>query len=79
MSIRTNPAYQGADAALSNTVDLTTPTRGIYVGAAGDVKVNMEGGGTVTFKNLAAGILHPICAKRIWLTGTTANDIVVVW
>lgn len=59
--------------------DLATPTRGIYVGASGDLKVDMRGVGTVTFVGLAAGMIHPICARRVYATGTTATGILGVY
>ena len=66
----------------SDTVDLENFTRGIYVGGSGNVKVTMagtEGDIDLTFVGLAAGIIHPIIAKRIWFTGTTATNIIAVW
>lgn len=54
-------------------------SRGIYVGGAGDLKVDLIDGTTVTFVGLAAGVIHPICARRVYSTGTTATDIVSVY
>lgn len=59
--------------------DLVNPTVAIYVGVDGDLKVNLVGGATVTFKNLAGGVFHPIRATRVYATGTTATDIVGVF
>lgn len=59
-----------------NSNDLVTVTRGIYVGVSGDLKVDMAGGSSgITFTNLAAGVIHPIRARRIYATGTDATDI----
>ena len=55
-----------------------TPTRGLYVGVSGDVKVIMLDGTTVTFTGLAAGVIHPICCVLIFDTDTTATDIVAL-
>jgi len=63
----------------SNTVDLAVPTRGIYVGVSGDLKVDMVGVGTVTFKDLAAGVIHPISVSRVYAAGTDATDIIGVY
>lgn len=63
----------------SDANDLPTWTRGLYVGSAGHVKVTLTGGSTVTFQNLVAGIIHPIMAKRVYSTGTTATNIVGVY
>lgn len=65
-----------AYAAKSDSVDLAINTRAIYVGTAGDVKVNMVGGGTVTFKNVPAGSLLPIRVQRLWSTGTAVTDCI---
>ena len=51
------------------------PTRGLYVGVSGDVKVDMLDGSTVTLVGLSAGIIHPIQVVRVYSTGTTATDI----
>ena len=57
--------------------DLATPTRGIYVGVGGDVSIDgVEGGSAVILQNLAAGVWHPIRAKRVRSTGTVATGIV---
>lgn len=58
----------------------TIPTRGIYVGVSGNIKVDMATTGTaIIFKNLAAGVVHPIAVNRIYATDTTATDIVAVY
>ena len=54
------------------------PTRGIYVGVSGDVKVKMLDGTTITFTALAAGIVHPISCILIFSTDTTATNIVAL-
>lgn len=55
--------------------DLSSPARGLYVGTSGDVRLTTPRGTTVTLPSLAAGVVHPIAAKRIHSTGTTASDI----
>jgi hypothetical protein len=72
----TRPADKAVAITPSNSTDLTTPTRGIYVGVSGDLTVDLVKGGTqITFVGLAAGIIHPIAAKRVYATGTDATDI----
>jgi hypothetical protein len=73
------PAKHAFAVAPADGADLAVVTRGLYVGTAGDVKVTTNGGDTVTFKNLAAGLIHPIRASRVFATGTTATDIVGVY
>ncbi len=65
----------------NNSTDLATfPTRGIYVGVSGNIKVDMAGTGTaIILKNLAAGVVHPLAVKRVYSTDTTATDIVAVY
>lgn len=58
--------------------DLTYASRAIYVGNSGNLKVTMIDGNAVTFINLPAG-WHPIGVKRVWSTGTTANNIIAAW
>jgi len=73
------PASNAVAITPNNSTDLATVTRGIYVGVSGDLKVDMFGGQTVTFKDLAAGVLHPIRVKRVYQTGTDATDIIGVY
>ena len=62
-----------------NDNNLTNPTTAIYVGIEGDLKVDLVSGGTITFKNLANGVFHPIHATKVYLTGTSAQEIVGVY
>lgn len=73
------PAGGGFSVIASDAADLPYWTRGIYVGTSGDVKVTTVTGQVLTFKALAAGIVHPICAARVWATGTSAADIIGVY
>jgi hypothetical protein len=56
-----------------------TPTRGLYVGTSGDVKVDSIDGNTVTFVDLAAGIIHAISCTKVYDTDTTATDLVAIY
>lgn len=61
----------------SNSVDLAQPTIAIYLGTPGDLKIDAAETGTeITFKNLANGVFHPIRAKKVYATGTSASDII---
>lgn len=75
----TAPITKAAAVTPSDTVDLTTPTRGIYIGGAGNLKVDTLGGDTVTFNALAVGVIHWIQVKRVYSTGTTATAIVALY
>lgn len=64
----------------SDTTDLATvPTKGLYLGGAGNVKVDMADGTTVTFTALSSGMIHPISCKRVYATGTTTTSILAVY
>lgn len=62
-----------------NDNDLDHVTRGIYVGVSGDLKVDLNSGDTAVFKDIAAGIIHPLRVKKVYATGTDATDIVGVY
>jgi hypothetical protein len=55
------------------------PTKGLYIGVSGDVKVTLNSGNTVTFTGLSSGVIHPIAVKRVWATGTTATNMLAVY
>jgi len=86
-----NTPYLTADATVSarkafavtpsDTVDLAAgPTRGLYVGAFGNVTVDMVSGGTgIVFVGVQPGSLLPIQATRVYATGTTATSIVALY
>jgi len=62
----------------NDSTDLTTVAQGLYIGGAGDLKVDMADSGTVTFSALPAGIFLPIIVKRVYSTGTTATNIIAL-
>ena len=72
-----NAPAQGSRAITpSDSTTFSTPTRGIYVGVTGDVKMTMYDGSVVTRKNVVAGITHPWSVVQVWVTGTTATNII---
>jgi hypothetical protein len=83
-------AYLSADATVSahrasaiTTSDSTIfvqPTRALYVGAAGNITVDMADGGTsVLFVAVQGGTILPIQVTRVYATGTTATSIVALY
>lgn len=61
----------------SDATDFTGgPTKGIYVGVAGDLVAVRPDGTAVKFKNAIQGSVIPIVAKRVNTAGTTATDLV---
>lgn len=75
-STLSSPPGGGEPVTPSDSTELSKVSRSIYVGVSGHLVVVMKDGTVLTYKNLAAGMLHPIRAKRINATGTTATDIV---
>ena len=59
----------------NDSTDLSKTTRGIAISAEGTLRVMTLQGDIVTIPQgaLAAGIIHPICVKRVYSTSTTAT------
>lgn len=74
-----SPSEGGFSITPNDSTDLSISTRGLYVGVTGDVKVDFVNGTSVTFVGLAAGVIHPIRARRVYSTGTTATSLVGVY
>lgn len=74
-----SPAENAYSVTPNNTTDLPFATRAFYVGGAGDVKIDTVGGDTVTLVGCLAGSYHPIRIKRVYLTGTTATNIIALY
>jgi len=74
---RTVPVYAEAITP-SNTANLNQIST-IYCGGAGDIKVDTEGGNTVTFKGFLASIILPVSVKKVYATGTTATNLLATW
>lgn len=76
---RSDPAT-GAVAISYGSGDQTfsTESRGVYIGTAGNLKVDMADGTTVTFSNLAAGSIYAIAITKVYQTGSTAAGLVLL-
>lgn len=78
------PAQDASSITASDSVSIS-PTRAVWVGTGGDVKVQMAadkagtGGDVVIFKNVVNGQLLPLSVVKIYATDTTASDILVIW
>ncbi len=74
------PADNLAVVTPSNTEELPSVTREIRIGGAGTLRVTTYEDQVVTIPQSVVA-LGPISArvKKIWATGTTATDIVVLW
>lgn len=73
------PARSAAIATHDDTQDLPQFSRALYVGAGGDVTVQMVEGMQVTFSAVPGGTLLPIRVRRVLATGTTAAGVVALW
>lgn len=72
-----SPAYDAVAVVPSDTT-MIPATRGIYVGVAGDLVVEMVSGNSATFTAAANGIL-PVQVHKVKSTGTTATNIVALY
>jgi hypothetical protein len=63
----------------SDSADLATASRAIYIGGAGNIQVTTVDGDTVTMNGVTAGSFYPIRVARVWSTGTTATNIQSWW
>lgn len=76
---RTGPPSHAFTITPSDDEELTFMTRGIYLGVAGDVAVQLQSGDIVTFVGMAAGMIHPLRLRQVYATGTTATGIVGIY
>ena len=75
----TMPSRSAVAVTPSDTVDLTVPSRALYIGVSGDVAVEMLIlGGTIVFKNVPVGIL-PVMVTRVNANSTTATNIISMY
>lgn len=71
-----SPAADGVAITPSDTVDLTVAPRRLWIGGAGNVKINTLAGNPLTYTAVPAGTYLTIRASRIFATGTTATNII---
>ncbi|QQQ19555.1 hypothetical protein JIP62_05540 [Brevundimonas vitis] len=73
-----SPARRAEAVTPSDTVDLTTYAKALYLGVGGDLTLIPAGStAAVTLKNHAGGYV-PVQARRVLATGTTAQHIVAL-
>ena len=73
-----SPASHLATVVPSDTTDLAVTSRALNVAQSGFVRVTTIGGDVETVF-VAAGSAFPVRAQRIWSTGTTATNVVVMY
>jgi len=72
-----SPATNGFAITPNDGTVFTTGTRGLWVGATGDISVVLlNDSAPVTLSNVLGGTLLPLCVKTVRATGTTATGIV---
>jgi hypothetical protein len=72
-----SPAAVAATITPSDSVDLLTSTRSIYIGGAGNLAVVLVGMTTpVTFTGVVAGMIYPFRVSKVMASGTTATGLV---
>jgi len=80
-----HPEYECIFITPSDSVDLPSGSgngrisRAIQVTGAGNVAVNLIGGGTATLTGLTAGQRVVVAATRVLATGTTATGIAALY
>lgn len=63
----------------SDSSNLATPARALFVGGAGTLKVDTAGGETgVTFTAVPAGSTIALSVTKVYATGTSATAIVAL-
>lgn len=76
VSSRSDPPVGVVTIDITSTNHDVSTTNSVYVGTAGDLKVDMDDGSTATFKSVPSGYRLEISIKRVYKTGTTASDII---
>lgn len=77
-----SPGFDAVPVTPSDTQDLeldsdVTPARALYVGTEGDLKIITMGNKEVTFKAVKGWV--PMMTRRVYATGTTAQEIVAIY
>lgn len=74
------PARSAAAVTPHNTNALSATSRALYIGGAGDIKIDLaDSGSAITFVGVPAGTILPVQATRVYSTGTTATSIVALF
>lgn len=55
------------------------PCRALYVTGAGNVNINLPGGGTAVLTGLSAGQIVEVSAQRVLNTSTTATGVFALY
>jgi hypothetical protein len=58
---------------------LSSSTSWLYIGASGDLNVDLVGTANITFAGLAAGTLLPICVTQVNTWSGTDGAVIALW
>lgn len=75
---KTSDCAVGAQAITPGT-PLDTPSRGLYVGGAGNATLTFADGRTATFNGLIAGLEYPFSIINVAVSGLTASNLVATY
>ena len=73
------PAVSAVAVTPSDSVNLASVARGLYIGTAGNVAAVMPDGDVILFQNAPAGGILPVRVARVNATNTTASNIVALY
>jgi len=74
-----NPAENAVAVVPNDSSDLTNTARALYIGGAGNIKVDTSAGDTVIFYAAPVGSIIPVRVRRVYSTGTTATNITSIF
>jgi hypothetical protein len=74
----TAPAREAFAITPSDTADLAQPSRAIYIGGSGTLRVRMLSGDVVDFSGLLGGAIYPFRVAQIMQSGTSATGLVAL-
>lgn len=74
----TSPGIDATPIVPNDNQDLTTISRALYVGSAGDVRVQLVNGSEAVFQSMTPGAFYPLRIRRVFATGTTAGGLISV-
>ena len=73
------PAIYAGDAVPSDSTNLSSISRALYVGVGGNVAAVMPDDSVVTFVGVLQGTVLPVRVKRVNATNTTATNIIALY
>jgi hypothetical protein len=74
-----SPATAAFSVTPNDSTDFAFYTRGLWIGGAGNLSVQMMNDTILTFSGVPAGTLLPLAVRKVRATGTTATNIVGVY